>query len=192
MTEYDNPGPGQMEQLIGLIAKGERPLDQRVAQSLREIYLSGLFRNAILRGSNDQAEDIEINALRIIMRDRGDLKAVSLVFNSDKADDRTLLDTMIADTNGLIPIPGGILLDQPAINALTHREIQTVAGLELSRSVGTGNEVAILHSPKAFGSLLPSLSSRSLTETFCDGMASYFLQSIPFGEGGFRINVPSH
>src|SRR3989338_7421685 len=102
MSERDQ-GYGAIQGVIEQLEAGERPVDHYIGKSIRELYLSGSYRTAILRGADDLSESKEIvEMIRIVGMRENRLDSFCLTINRiNRHEERRKLDIMLEETRGL-------------------------------------------------------------------------------------------
>lgn len=191
-------GFGQIQGLIKHLESGERPVDQYIARSMRELYMSGSYRTAILKGADDHSRGKEkVELIRIVGMREGRLDSFCLSENQiNRDEERQKLDILLEETRSL-PIDTKSMaafgeLSDTALNSLRRTQLQSVAGMTLSKSLATGNQIVQVIYPRTFRELLSPFITEPFKDDLALGVAAYFLKTVPFGKGNIQFTIPSH
>lgn len=193
MTEREsNLGP--IEGLIKQIESGERPINKYSGKSLRELFFSGAYRLAILSGNSDPSELMVFQAIRIVGKRNHRLESLTLSMSPNKNTRTRQLDTMLEATRKIPVNSSGFtafsVFQDAALNALENANPQTIAAMQVSRSVTSRKEIVQVNYPRVFMNLMPV--PESFRQDLGLGIATYFLKTVPFGKGNIDITIPSH
>lgn len=193
MTEQEsNLGP--IEGLIRQIESGERPIDKYLGKSLRELFFSGAYRLAILSGTSDPSERMIFEAVRIVGKRNNRLQSLTFSMSPNKNTTRRQLDTMLEATRKIPVNSSGLTafsaFQDDALDALENANLQTIAAMQISRSVTSRKEIVQVNYPRVFMNLMPV--PEPFRQDLGLGIATYFLKTVPFGKGNIDITIPSH
>jgi len=192
MTELEsNLGP--IEGLIRQIESGERPIDKYLGKSLRELFFSDAYRLAILSGTSDPSELMVFQAIRIVGKRNNRLESLTLSMSPNKNTRRGQLDTMLEATRKIPLNSSGVTafsaFQGAALDTLKNANLQTIAAMQVSRSVTSRKEIVQVNYPRVFMNLMPV--PEPLRQNLGLNIATYFLKTVPFGKGNIDIIIPS-
>lgn len=190
MAESKETGP-TIEYLIQSIKSGASALDQFIGKSMEEMYQSGDFGVAAIKGTKDPGELQRFRALRILAIRGSNLISAIITSEEPETNNQEIIDIFKNETDLLHPeIMRYGIASEFAIKALEASGLITVAAMGLNESVRTGNRIVTVAYPKVYMELVGGDSPLAREAAF--GIAGYFLKSTPFGNNQINLPIPSN
>lgn len=180
--------------LIDSLKNAERPRDKQVGQALEEVYASGRFRTAVIRGESNPAQiDVPqtILAIRLVTLNQPN-HYESLTVASQPQRSREFLDKLKKDLAS-VPVNTGLVAPiLPLLEELIKSErLIVLAAQSLSRIHRTGKEMGSIIYPKAYRNI-PLPIPDNQRDTLGLAMAAGILKFVPFDHHNISIPLPSH
>ncbi len=187
-----------MRGLIDALKAGERPRDKATGQALEDIFASGKYRTAVVRGIKPgEAVDVpqRIVCVRLVrILENGDYESTVVTTHPSLSHrSREFIDKLHRDLDSLPVSPGLAIPILPQLEeTLALQGLSIVAAQHISRVEPTKQERGSVVYPKAFRDIpMPFVSTDSLKDNLGLSMATSVLKTVPFGRHPVRITLPA-
>lgn len=186
-----------VNELIKVLKSGERPLDRRVGQALEDVYASGKFRTAVLRGFTGGSIDVPqaILAVRLVtLETNGGIQSAVVSQPHLKHRSREFLDKLHRDLNSLSVDAGRLVVSLlPLLQELvTQQGLSVLAAQHLSQNLQTKEEIGAVLYPRVYRTLPLPFIPDSQRDSLGLMMASGVLKLVPFDRHNVSIISPAH
>lgn len=186
-----------MRGLIDALKSGQRPRERVTGQALEDIYASGKFRTATLRGVTGGIADVPqlIMAIRIVtLKEPGVYESAVVTSPSLAHRSREFMDKLQRDLDSL-PIEAGLVIPVlPMLEDLITQEgLTAMAAQHLSRDFATKKEMGAVLYPRVFRNM-PNpfpLISDGQRDSIGLAMATGVLKRVPFGRNPVNFTLPA-
>lgn len=202
MVEREEPRL-PINQVAEDLRTSDNPLERVFARSIKEIYTSGEYGMAFLRGSS--TDSYELEALRVITRRQDKLEAFYATFTRNKSALRRLASRI---HGGMQTLPRNVpheffsILRGESLRRVQEAGLQTIAALEVATSRETHEELFRIIYPKVLMGVSPAEVLGTPKEMFAVperqqrdlamAISFNFLKTIPFERRDITVTIPRH